>query len=419
MRGLVAAGRNTFRSLRYFNYRAWAAGALVSNVGTWMQRAAQDWLVLTELTPHNAAAVGITMSLQFGPALLLLPLTGFAADHFDQRRMLMLTQAALGVLALALGALVLSGTVQLWHVYLLALLQGCAAAFDAPVRQTFVGELVDTRDLPNAVALNSMSFNAGRMIGPAVAGLVIASAGSGWAFVVNGLSFGAVLTSLALLRRGELRASARAPRKGLGLMQGVRYAWGRPDLLTNLGMVFFLSTFGMNFPIFISTMAVRVFHADARGYGFLSSSMAVGTVAGALLAAGWMPRFATLMSSAAVFGLGCALGAAAPGYGWFAAALVLTGMAGLIFMNTSNSLMQLGAQPDMRGRVMALRLAIAQGCTPLGAPLVGWVADHWGARWSLAVGAASGLVAAGIALWYLRWAKNGPGRSGPDAPAPG
>ena len=405
MPGLLAPVGNTFRSLRHFNYRAWAAGALVSNVGTWMQRTAQDWLVLTQLTPHNAAAVGITMSLQFGPALLLLPWTGFAADHYNQRRMLMATQAALGLLALTLGVLTLTGTVRLWHVYVLALLQGCATAFDAPVRQTFVGELVGTEDLPNAVALNSTSFNAGRMIGPAVSGLVIASIGTGWSFIANGLSFGAVLASLALLRKRELLPHARARRTKGSLIQGVRYTMRRPDLTANLIMLFFFSTFGLNFPIFIAAMAVRVFHADARGYGLLSSAMALGTIAGALLAAGRKPRFSKLMSGSAVFALGCTLAAVAPSYGFFAGALVLTGIASLTFTNTSNSLMQINTKPDMRGRVMALRMAVVQGCTPLGAPLVGWVADHPGPRWALAVGAASGLISAAVALWYLRSGK--------------
>ncbi|MDR1968861.1 MAG: MFS transporter [Burkholderiaceae bacterium] len=402
---LLAPLWHTFRSLRHFNYRAWAAGALVSNIGTWMQRTAQDWLVLTQLTPHSAAAVGITMSLQFGPALLLLPWTGFAADHYNQRRMLMMTQAALGLLALVLGTLTLTGAVQLWHVYVLAFLQGCTAAFDAPVRQTFVGELVGIRDLPNAVALNSTSFNAGRMIGPAVAGLVIASVGTGWAFVINGLSFGGVLTSLALLRKSELRPNARATRANGSLLEGVRYVLKHPELKANLIMLFFFATFGMNFPIFISTMAVQVFHTDARGYGVLSSAMALGTIAGGLLAAGSEPRFTKLMRGAAVFALGCTLAAIAPGYWLFAGALVLTGMAALTFNNTSNSLMQINTEAAMRGRVMALRLAINQGFTPLGAPLVGGVADYFGPRWALGVGTASGLIAAAIALWYLRMGK--------------
>jgi MFS family permease len=240
------------------------------------------------------------------------------------------------------------------------------------------------------------------MIGPAASGLVIASIGTGWSFIANGLSFGAVLASLALLHKSELRPNARAPRAKGSLVQGLRYTVGRPDLTANLIMLFFLCTFGLNFPIFIATMAVRVFHADARGYGLLSSAMALGTIAGGLLAAGREPRFAKLMTGAAVFALGCALAALAPSYGFFAGALVLIGIATLTFTNTSNSLIQIRTEPAMRGRVMALRMAIAQGCTPLGAPLVGWVADHPGPRWSLAVGAASGLIAAAVALWYLR-----------------
>jgi MFS family permease len=184
---MTVLGVGLFRSLRSFNYRVWAAGALVSNVGTWMQRTAQDWLVLTELTHHNASAVGMVMALQFAPQFLLLPWTGFAADHFNQRRLLIVTQAAMGGLALCLGFLTVAGIVQLWHVYVFAFLFGSAAAFDAPVRQTFVAELVGgDADLPNAIALNSTSFNAARMIGPAMSGLVIASVGTGWAFLING-----------------------------------------------------------------------------------------------------------------------------------------------------------------------------------------------------------------------------------------
>lgn len=261
-----------FRSLRNVNYRIWAAGALVSNVGTWMQRTAQDWLVLTQLTRHNAAAVGTVMALQFGPQLLLLPWTGFAADHYNQRKLLMATQAVLGVLALMLGLLTVTGIVQLWHVYVFAFLSGCASAFDAPVRQTFVAELVGDADLPNAVALNSTSFNAARMIGPAAAGVVIASIGTGWTFLLNGASFAAVLASLFLLRVSALHTNARAHRTKGSLTGGLRYVWSRPDLKAILVMLFLIGTFGLNFPIFISTMAVSVFHTDARGYGFCRRS---------------------------------------------------------------------------------------------------------------------------------------------------
>jgi len=399
---MTATATGVFRSLRSFNYRVWAAGALVSNVGTWMQRTAQDWLVLTQLTHHSASAVGTVMALQFGPQLLLLPWTGFAADHYNQRKLLIATQATMGALALALGVLTVTGVVQLWHVYVFAFLSGCASAFDAPVRQTFVAELVGDADLSNAVALNSTSFNAARMIGPAVAGLVIASVGTGWAFLINGASFIAVLASLSLFRVSELRANARAHRTKGSFTEGFRYVWSRPDLKAILVMLFLIGTFGLNFPIFISTMAVGVFHTDARGYGLLSSIMAIGTISGALLAAGRDgPRFMSLVIGALTFGLGCTLAAIAPNYWLFAGALVVIGVAALTFTNTTNSLMQLSTEPAMRGRVMALRLGIALGCTPIGAPIVGWVADHLGPRWSLGIGAASGFTAAVVGAYAM------------------
>jgi MFS family permease len=376
MTGMTVLGVGLFRSLRSFNYRVWAAGAFVSNVGTWMQRTAQDWLVLTELTHHNASAVGMVMALQFAPQFLLLPWTGFAADHFNQRRLLIVTQAAF--------------------------LFGSAAAFDAPVRQTFAAELVGDADLPNAVALNSTSFNAARMIGPAISGLVIASVGTGWAFLINGVSFVAVLLSLSPLRSSTLHANERAQRAKGSFTEGIRYVWKRPDLKAILVMLFLIGTFGLNFPIFISTMAVSVFHADARGYGALSSIMAIGTVCGALIGAGRSrPQFGSLLVGAAVFGLGCALAGVAPSYWLFGAALVVIGVAALTFTNTTNSLMQLSTEPAMRGRVMALRIGIGLGGTPIGAPIVGWVADSFGPRWALGLGAASGVVAAGVAVYAL------------------
>jgi MFS family permease len=275
-----------FRVLSSYNYRVWAAGALVSNIGTWMQRIAQDWLVLTQLTNHDASAVGIVMGLQFAPQLLLLPWTGLAADRFNQRKLLMLTQATMGLLALILGVLTIEGVTRLWHVYVFAFLSGSAAALDAPVRQTFVAELVGDEHLPNAVALNSTSFNAARMIGPALAGLLIARVGTGWAFLINGISFAGVLISMSLFRVSELQPSVRASRAPGGFMKGFRYVWGRADLRAIMIMLFLIGTFGLNFPIFISTMAVKVFHSDAKGFGLLSSIMAVGTISGALLAAG-------------------------------------------------------------------------------------------------------------------------------------
>jgi MFS family permease len=390
-----------FRSLANFNYRVWAAGALVSNVGTWMQRTAQDWLVLTQLTRNNATALGFVMALQYGPHLLLLPWTGFAADRLNRRKLLIGTQAALGVLALGLGVLTVAGIVQLWHVYVFAFLLGCVSALDAPARHTFVSELVGEEDLANAVALNSTSFNAARMIGPAVAGGLIAGVGTGWVFLINALSFAAVLGSLFFLRVGALHASHEAGRARGGLAAGFHYVWRRPDLMAVLVMLFLIGTFGLNFPIFISTMAVKVFHAGAGQYGLLTSTMAIGTVTGALLAAGRdKPNMRTLLAGAAIFGAGCTLAAVAPNYALFGLALVIVGVAALTFTNSTNSLLQITTEPAMRGRVMAIRLAIALGGTPIGAPIVGWVADTWGPRWALGVGAASGFAAAGVALRY-------------------
>ena len=392
----------TFRSLKNFNFRLWTAGGLISNVGTWMQRVAQDWLVLTQLTHQDASALGIVMGLQFAPQLLLLPWTGSAADRLNQRKLLMMTQATMGALAFVLGTFTVAGIIRLWHVYVFAFLSGSAAALDAPVRQAFVAEMVGEEDLPNAVALNSTSFNAAQVIGPAVAGLLIANVGLGWAFLLNGLSFAAVLISMSFFRLSELHANARAHRTTAGFLEGLRYVWRKPVLRAILIMLFLIGTFGLNFPIFISTMAVNVFHSDARGFGLLSSIMAVGTLSGALLAASReKPSLASLLVGAGVFGLGCTLAALAPGYWWFAAALMIVGAAALTFTNGTNSIMQLSTDAAMRGRVMALRVGIALGGTPMGAPIVGWVANHFGPRCALGMGAAAGLTAALVAVSVL------------------
>jgi len=395
-------GAGTFRSLRGFNYRVWAIGAVVSNIGTWMQRTAQDWLVLTQLTHHNATAVGIVMALQFGPQLLLLPITGYTADRLDRRRILLVTQASMGVLALGLGILTISGVVQLWHVYVFAFLLGSVAAFDAPARQTFVADLVGETDLANAVALNSTSFNGARLVGPAVAGLLIASVGTGWVFLINAASFGAVLVSLGMLRVGDLHRAPRAVGTRSGLVDGFRYVWRRPDIRAVLVMLFLIGTFGLNFPIFISTMSVSVFHGGARQYGLLTSTMAIGSVTGALLAARrGTPRLGILLVGAALFGVGLTLAAVMPTAALFGVALVLVGTAAQTFTTTANSTVQLSTEAQMRGRVIAIFFAIALGTTPVGAPIVGWVADTFGPRWALAVGAAAGFGAALVGIHYL------------------
>jgi len=399
--------KSTFRSLRIFNYRLWAAGAIVSNVGTWMQRIAQDWLVLTELTHKNATAVGIVMALQFGPQMLLLPLTGYAADRLDLRKLLIATQASMGVLALGLGILTITGVVQLWHVYIFALLLGCVTAFDAPARQTFVTELVGEAELSNAVALNSTSFNAARMIGPAVAGVLIASIGSGWVFLLNAASFAAVIASLNFLRVAELHRRIRTLNTRAGFAEGFRYVLRRPDLRAALLMFFLIGTFGLNFPIFISTMTVKVFHADASRYGLLTSMMAIGSVSGALLAARREnPRMRILLAGAFVFGVGCALAAVMPSYTLFGVSLILVGISVQTFTTSTNSLVQLSTEPEMRGRVLAILLGLAMGGTPIGAPIVGWVADRFGPRWALGVGAAAGISAASVGLYYLAKHRN-------------
>jgi MFS family permease len=393
---------NTFRSLRGHNYRLWASGAIVSNVGTWMQRTAQDWIVLTELTHNNATAVGIVMALQFGPQVFLLPLTGFAADYLDRRKLLIATQTGMGLLALGLGILCVTGLVQLWHVYVFALLLGIVSAFDGPARQTFVSELVNETDLPNAVALNSASFNAARMIGPAVAGVLIAVTGSGWVFIINAASFAAVLVSLSLLRMNELFLRKRAVGSSGGFVEGFRYVWRRPDLTTVLFMLFLIGTFGFNFPIYISTMSVSVFHSGASEYGLLTSTMAIGSVAGALLAAGRdKPRFGLLVAGTAVFGISCGLAALMPNYWLFGGVLIVIGIAAQTFSTSTNALVQLSTEPIMRGRVLAILLAMLLGGTLIGAPIVGWVADTFGPRMALAVGSSSGFASLLVGIRYL------------------
>jgi len=392
----------TFRSLNIRNYRIWAAGAIVSNTGTWMQRTAQDWLVLTELTDHKASAVGVVMALQFAGPMLLLPLTGFVADHFDRRKLLFATQGMMGLLALGLGVLILTGAVRLWQVDVFAALLGAVGAFDAPARQTFVSELVDRDHLANAVGLNSTSFSAARMIGPAVAGVLIAWVGTGWVFLINAASFAAVIGSLCLLRTSELHAQPLAVRAKGSFAEGFRYVWNRPDLMAVMVMLFLVGTFGLNFAIFISTMAVTVFHRGADGYGFLSSILAVGSVAGALLAAGReQPRMHFLLVGAGFFGLGCGLAALMPSYWLFGAALVIVGISAQTFTTSTTGITQLTTEAHVRGRVMAILMAIAMGGTPIGAPIVGWVADRFGPRWALGVGAAAGFGALLVGLRYM------------------
>ena len=391
-----------FRSLHVRDYRIWAAGAVVSNVGTWMQRTAQDWIVLTRLTDHDAFAVGITTALQFGPQLLLLPITGLVADRIPRRTLLMWTQAVMGLLALALGLLVVTDRVTLPEVYAFAFLLGCAAAFDAPARQSFVSDLVGQDHVSNAVALNSASFNLARLLGPAVAGLLIEVVGTGWVFLLNAVSFAAVLLSLRAIH--PLLSDDAVPSRSLrDAAAGLQTVLHRRDLLVVFGMVAVMGTFGLNFPIYASTMAVQ-FGQGATGYGLLSSALAIGAVAGALLSARRPePRFALMVVAAAVFAVGLMAGAAAPSYLVLAIALPLVGIAAQTFMTTANGIVQLGVDRVVRGRVLALYMATVMGGTIVGGPAVGWVANVLGPREGLMVGALAGVVAALTGLvWQHR-----------------
>ena len=393
----------TFASLSIRNYRIYALGAIVSNVGTWMGRVAQDWVVLTELTDHSASALGIVTGLQFLPMLLLAPWTGAVVDRFPKRSLLLLTQAVLGLTALVGGLLVVTGAAQLWHFYLLALMTGVATAFDNPARQTFVSEMVPRERLSNAVALNSASFNLGRLIGPAVAGLVIAGIGSGQALLVNSLSFVTVIVALLALRASELTPAPRVTGRG-SAREGLRYVRGRPDIILVMVLIFVLGTFGMNFQITIALMATQVFGRGAEDYGLLGSIMAVGSLSAALLAARRSePRLRVLLLSLVGFTFAAAGAAIAPTYASFAVALAACGLTALTAMTTANAMVQMRTDPMMRGRVMALYMAIFFGGTPLGAPIIGWVGDVLGPRWTIGIGAAAvGITLVGVSIWLGR-----------------
>ncbi len=391
----------TFRSLRNRNYRIYYAGGVVSNIGTWMQRIAQDWLVL-RLSDNDGVALGITTGLQFLPMLLVGPWGGMLADRYSKRKLLIITQAFMGAVALVLAGLDLTDVVQVWHVYVLALLLGLGTAVDNPARQSFVIEMVGRDDLPNAVGLNSASFNLGRVIGPALAGLLIEVFDTGPVFVINGLSFAAVIYALTRLRADELAPSPRAGRGPGQVLEGIRYVRSRPDLLTVMVLVFFVGTFGLNFQLTMALMATEEFGKGAGEFGLLGSIMAVGSLAGALLAARrGRPRLRLLLLAALAFGLVEVASGLMPTYVLFAVILVPVGVAALTFITAANSTMQLGVDPVMRGRVMALYMAVFFGGTPLGAPLVGAVAEAFGPRWSLILGGLVSALAAVVAAFVL------------------
>jgi MFS family permease len=391
----------SFRALEIHNYRLFFIASVVTNTGAWMQRVAQDWLVVNDLAA-GGVALGITTGLQFLPFLLVTPFAGVLADRFPKRSLLVITQSVMALSSLVLGLLVMTGTAQLWHVYALALLTGIGASVDNPARQAFVSEMVGRDTLPNAVALNSTTFHGARIVGPALAGFLILMVGTGPVFLINFVTFGAVYVALWRMRAEELDPAPRAER-GPGLLrEGFAYVRSRPDLQAILLAVFAVGTFGLNFQMTSALMATEVFGKDAGGYGILGSIMAVGSLAGALLAARRQRvRMRLVIGAGIAFGVIEVVVGIMPTYEAFAVALVPLGLAALTFMTAANTLTQLSVSPHLRGRVMALYMTVFMGGTPFGAPVIGWIGETFGARWTLVGGgllAAVGVAAAGLLL---------------------
>lgn len=394
----------TFHSFRYVNYRLWFTGAFVANIGTWMQRVAQDWLVLTVLSNDSGIAVGVTTALQFAPALFLSAWAGLLADRLDRRKLLMATQVGMGVLAGALGLLVMSGSAQLWHVYVFAGLLGCVSAIDGPARQTFVADMVPADRLANAVGLNSASFNAARMIGPGLAGLLIAWVGTGWVFMINAVTFAATIVALARMRVDELQPVPHVARGKGQIREAMRYVRRRSDIIVVMVVVGVVSTFGLNFQLTSAVMARTEFGKGPGEYGILGSVLAIGSLSGALLAARReRPRVRLVVGSALAFGVASGVMALMPTYPLYALATIPVGFASLTMLTTANATIQMSTAPAMRGRVLALYIVVFLGATPVGSPVVGWVAETFGARWSIGIGSiASLLVGGAAAVWAIR-----------------
>lgn len=377
---------STFASLKVYNFRLFWVASLISNIAGWMSVIAQDWLVLTILTDNDAAALGLVAGLQFLSIPIFSPYAGALADRMSKRRMLQCTQAGLGVTALCTTLLVTFNVAELWHIYVLASLTGLVQAFDSPARQAMVSEMVDERLLPNAVGLNSMQFNCARLIGPAVSGVLIGAFGVVPALWINTVSFAAPVTALALMRVNELHPPK--PRKGKGaIREGITYVLQRPDLIKIFIMVFMLGTFGLNFQITNALMATEAYGLGAGEYGLLGSMMAAGTLTGAVLAArrGY-PRLGLLVGALMGFAIAMCMLTVSPWYWLYALLLIPTGFLSITVMTAANSRVQLTTEPAMRGRVMALYMAIFLGGTPIGAPLVGWIGDYFGARASVFIG---------------------------------
>jgi MFS family permease len=422
---VASATRRTFRSLRVRNYRLWFIGQTVSLSGTWMQTTGQSWLVL-RLT-HSAVALGLTAALQFLPVLLLGAYGGVIADRFDKRRVLLVTQILFVVQALALWLVVATGSVHLWMVWVLALALGLINVFDNPARQSFAIEMVGADDLANAVGLNSVIVNASRIVGPAVAGvlLVLASGTSGisWIFLVNAATFAAVLAALLLMRTAELHRPERVPAGRGQVREGLRYAWAAWELRVPLLMMAVIGTLAFNFSVLLPLYSSDVFHrgtgsTGAGGYGLLLTVMGVGALAGSLgVASRRRPRYRMLMLVTFAFGALSLAIALAPTFDAALILLIPLGAASVAFIALANTLIQLHSEAQMRGRVMALWAIVFLGSTPIGAPLAGLVAAHFGARVALGMGAVATLLAAAYGTAALRRIRAGERRALPDAAA--
>ncbi len=393
-----------FSSLRNHNYRLFAAGQVVSNSGTWMQRTAQDWLVL-DLSHGSGSALGIAAGLQFLPLLLFSLWGGAIADRFGKRRILLITQSLMGGLALILGLLAVTGAVRLWHVYLLAFALGMVTVVDNPTRQTFVTEMVGPADMANGIALNSAIFNLARIAGPALAGIIIGLVGTPIAFLINAASYGAVITGLLLMRPGQLAPTVRAARARGQVRETLRYLRGEPRIWLPMTMLFFVATFGMNFQVTTALMSRGVFHTGAGAFGLASTAYAVGALGGALLAARRRyPSVRLQIAVALAFGILEAASGLMPAYWAFLLLLLPTGLSVVMYTTAANSATQLGTDPQIRGRVMGVYMLVFLGGAPIGSPLIGWVAEQFGPRMSLISGglvSAVAAIAVGIVLAHV------------------
>ncbi len=397
----VAGGfTRTFASLRNRNFRIFFTAQIVSVTGTWMQSIAQMWLVL-HLT-GSGLALGITAALQFTPILLFGTWGGLLADRVDKRKLLMVTQSAAGVVALVLAGLTLGGLVQLWMVYVLAFALGMVNVFDNPGRQSFVTEMVGKEQVINAVGLNSAVFTLARVIGPAIAGVLIAVVGTGWCFLYNGLSYFPVVFALVLMRPWELHRGRPTPRARGQIRAGIRYAWSTPELRFPLLLMLVVGTLAFNFSVLMPLMASFVFHSGASTFGLLMSFTGAGAFVGALVSANRARPSHRLLAFAGVAFGGLLIGAAlAPTLLIELLVLLPLGAAMITFQATANSLLQLNSDPALRGRVMALYVMVFLGTTPIGGPIVGWVAEQFGARTGLGLGGLATVIASLVLLWAL------------------